>query len=121
MKQKNTTIIIGEDDHAIIEVIKIILQDAGYNPIGVTEARNIMKSVETHSPALIFLDIWMSGEDGGVIAKKLKQDPKTKHIPIIMLSANNETGHIAELVGAQDFLQKPFDMDELIAIVKKHI
>lgn len=119
--KKNKTIVVGEDDHAIIEVVKIILEDAGYEPIGVTEASSIIKTVHNVMPALILMDIWMSGEDGGDIAKELKKDNKTSQIPIIMISANNETEHIAKSAGAEGFLQKPFNMEDLIAIVEKYV
>src|SRR3954447_1815776 len=97
MGNKKATILVGEDDQAIIEVIKIILQDAGYETIGVTEAYSIISHVHERMPSLILLDIWMSGEDGGEIAKKIKSDKKTSHIPIVMISANNETENIAKL------------------------
>lgn len=121
MSAEKKTIVIGEDDHAIVEVVKIILQDAGYNPIGITEAAEIIKTIKKQPPALIFLDIWMSGEDGREIAKKIKNDKKLSHIPIVMISANNETEQIAKSVGADGFLSKPFAMEELIATVEKHL
>ncbi len=114
-------VFVGEDDHAIIEVIKIILQDAQYEVVGSTEGTTVIKEVTNHMPQLILLDIWMSGEDGGEIAKHLKNNPITKNIPIIMISANNETEHIAKLAGANGFLQKPFNMEDLLTIVEKHI
>ena len=119
--KKNKTIVIGEDDQAIIEVVKIILQEGGYEPLGVTEAGSIIKTVQKSMPALILLDIWMSGENGGDIAKKIKMDKETSHIPIVMISANNETEHIAKGVGAEGFLQKPFNMEDLMAIVDKFV
>lgn len=120
-KEKNKTIVVGEDDEAIIEVVKIILEDGGYKPIGVMEANSIIKIVQKSMPALILLDIWMSGENGGDIAKKIKSDKKLSHIPIVMISANNETEHIAKGVGADGFLQKPFNMEDLMAIVAKFV
>lgn len=121
MAQNKITIVIGEDDHAILEVIKIILQDAGYSPIGVMQASKIIKIIEKELPSLIFLDIWMSGADGREIAKKIKNDKNLSHIPIIMISANNETEKIAKSVGADGFLSKPFEMEDLLAMVKKHL
>lgn len=119
-RQEGKTILIAEDDHAIIEVIKIILEDAGYITIGVSDGKSIVDIAMQQKPALILLDIWISGENGEEIAKKLKSTKNTRHIPIVMISANNETEQIAKKAGVKDFLQKPFNMEDLIAIVRKY-
>jgi CheY-like chemotaxis protein len=56
----------------------------------------------------------MSGEDGRDICKKLKQDPLTKNIPVIMISASRDIKESAMEAGADDFLAKPFEMDDLL-------
>ena len=117
MKRK---ILVAEDDKAIVEVIKIILHEAGYTTLTLEDGTNVIQIVHKEKPDLILLDIWLSGEDGGDIAKKLKRDDKTKQIPIIMISANNETEQIAKNAGADGFLKKPFDINDLVEIVQKH-
>ncbi len=62
----------------------------------------------------------MSGVDGRDICKKLKNHTKTNHIPIIMLSAMRDTGKIAKDAGADGFIIKPFEMDNLLTMVKKY-
>lgn len=118
MSQK---ILVAEDDSAIIEVMKIILQEAEYVVFTADTSKEIIDIIIKEKPQLLLLDIWLSGENGGEIAKVLRAKEQTMYIPIIMVSANNETEKIAQEVGAQDFLQKPFDIDNLLAIVKKHI
>lgn len=117
MKKK---ILIAEDDQAILEVVKIILENEGYTTISTDKEEIIYKVAHTDTPHLILLDIWLSGHDGGKIAKELKSNPKTKQIPVIMLSANTETEKITIESGADDFLLKPFDIDDLLRIVRKH-
>lgn len=114
-------ILVAEDDSAIIEVMKIILQEAEYEVFTADTSKEIIEIIEKEKPQLLLLDIWLSGENGGEIAKILRSKDNTKYIPIIMVSANNETEKIAREVGAQDFLQKPFDIENLLVIVKKHI
>lgn len=117
MKKK---ILVAEDDTAILEVIKIILEGEGYEIISTDEKDTIFKLISSHNPGLILLDIWLSGHDGGKIAKYLKSNTDTKHIPVIMISANNDTEKISIESGADGFLLKPFDIDDLLKIVKKH-
>ena len=114
-------ILIAEDDRAIIEVVKIILENEGYIVTATDREEAIYEALKDHSPDLILLDIWLSGEDGGEIAKFLKQNEETKDIPIIIMSANNETEKITKDAGANDFLLKPFNIDDLLYIVKKHL
>jgi CheY-like chemotaxis protein len=71
-------------------------------------------------PDVILLDVLLSGEDGREICRKLKADPQRQHIPVIMLSAHADASKVADTSGADDFLEKPFDVDALIAIVKKY-
>ncbi len=118
MKKK---ILVAEDDKAILEVVKIILQDGGYEVIAIEHGEQVIKTVHKEQPHVVLLDIWMAGHDGGEIAKKLKNDEKTRHTPVIMISANNETEKIAKEVGANGFIQKPFNIDDLLSTVQKHL
>jgi CheY-like chemotaxis protein len=118
MKKK---ILIAEDDKAIIDVVKIILENEGYEILSADQGESIYQSIEQHSPDMIFLDIWLFGEDGGQIAKKIKSKSHTKNIPLVLMSANNETEKITKSVGADDFLLKPFDIDDLLFIVRKYV
>lgn len=114
-------ILIAEDDLSILEVMQIILGDSGYDVITEDDGNKLMKKLEEHHPDLLLLDIWIGGKDGGEIAKKLKGDEETRNLPVIIISANNDTEKIAKRAGADDFLQKPFDVEDLLKIVKKHV
>lgn len=116
MKKK---IIVVDDDLGILEVIKIILEEEDYKVITIDDGKMILKKIEDEMPDVVLLDIWMSGQDGGEIAKHLKAKEKTKSIPIIMVSAKNDTEKVARESGADDFITKPFDMDVLLEKVKK--
>jgi DNA-binding response OmpR family regulator len=118
MKKK---ILIAEDDKAIIEVVRIILENEGYEVFQASQGEQVHAAIDKHSPDMILLDIWLFGEDGGQIARVIKGKPKTKDIPLVMMSANNETEKITKESGADDFLLKPFNIEDLLYIVKKHI
>jgi DNA-binding response OmpR family regulator len=114
-------ILVAEDDHAILEVVKIILKNDNFEVITTDNEKTIFKIINEDPPDLMLLDIWLGGNDGGKIAKEIKSKKATKKIPIIMISANNETEKIAKNSGADGFLLKPFNIDDLLDIVKKHV
>src|SRR5579863_3467641 len=113
MKKK---ILIAEDDRAIIDVVKIILENEGYEVFTADQGEIVHKTIDEQMPDAVLLDIWLYGEDGGQIAKEIKGKSKTKHIPVILMSANNETEKITKQVGADDFLLKPFNIEDLLYI-----
>lgn len=112
-------IFIVDDDEAILDVIKIILEDNGYKTTIVTEGNNFFKKINSQVPDLILLDIWLTGIDGLEITKKLKSSRKYSRVPVVMVSANNRGRQLALNSGADGFLAKPFEIDELIKTVKK--
>lgn len=114
-------ILLCEDDEGIVEAVKLILEDDGYNVDIVSNNLDIVKYCEENQPQLILLDLWMPGINGKEIAEKLKQNILTKAIPIIILSANIKTADIAREVQADGFLTKPFDIEDLTSIVRNKI
>jgi DNA-binding response OmpR family regulator len=108
------TILVADDDLAILDVTKIMLED--YGPYHVLQEENGEKLFPLSSPYpdLILLDLWLSGYSGQDICQKLKSDDRTKHIPIIIFSAGGNLREIAGVCGADDYLAKPFQMEELL-------
>lgn len=127
MKMKNTLkstekhILIIDDDLGISEVIKIILQDDGYKTTVINDGYNIVSVVGKLKPDLILLDIWMSGIDGRDIFKILRKEKNTSKIPVVLISALSNAVDIANEVGANGFLSKPFDISELLSIVETNL
>ncbi len=118
--QKRGKILLADDDLAIVDTMRMMLEDAGYAVEAVVDEA-VVQETRKHLPDLLLLDIWMSGIDGREICKQLKSKEKTKHIPIIMISADKDTGRLAKEAGADDFLAKPFDMDDFLAKVAKYM
>ncbi len=112
-------ILVADDDTAILHVMTLMLEDDGYEVTSTLDGETVQK-VQNELPDLVLLDIWMSGIDGKEICKQLKSQKKTKHIPIIMISANKDTRDIAKEAGADDFIAKPFEMQDLLAKVEKY-
>lgn len=116
----NKKILIVEDDFAILDSIQQLLEMEGYEVATITDAKKVDK-IKDIRPDLILLDIWMSGQDGRNTARELKGNKKTKTIPIIMISASKDIEKSAKDSGVDDFLAKPFEMDDLLDMVAKFI
>ena len=120
--QKTPTpkILVADDDPAIVDAVQMMLELEGYDVDTTTNGETIYK-MEAQYPDLLLLDIWMSGQDGREICKYLKNEPHTEHIPIIMISASRDVMDSAKKAGADDFIAKPFEMNELLAKVAHYV
>lgn len=112
-------IMIAEDDTGILEAMQMMLEDAGYEVMTTVNGKTV-QDMNGELPDVLLLDIWMSGMDGTNICQHLKSQNRTKHIPIIMCSANKDTQKLAKKCGADDFLAKPFEMQDFLDMVKKY-
>lgn len=117
-------ILLIEDDKDIRDTVTIALESEGYEVTSSDNSR-ILKSLDHHQPDLIMIDNWltewMSDANGQQLSRELKSDPKTKHIPVIIVSAVSNIAEIAKEGLSDGYLKKPFNLDELFGIVKKHI
>jgi DNA-binding response OmpR family regulator len=119
MSENKKRILVVDDDEDIADMMEMILENQGYSVNTIIRAEEVL-GIKEDLPNLILLDIWMSGVDGRDICRHLKNQPLTKHIPIILISANRDIEEIAKTAGANDFICKPFDMDELLEKVEKY-
>jgi DNA-binding response OmpR family regulator len=109
-----------EDDESIQDVLKIILRRAGYEPIVYTTGRAIMER-DFASPDVFLIDKQLPGIDGLTICRKLKEDPETKGVPVIMMSAYPNVEELSALAGADAFIEKPFKIDHLLLTITKYV
>jgi CheY-like chemotaxis protein len=120
MGKRMAKIMIADDDPAIVDALQLLLTDEGYDVMSTCDGETVAQ-MKTKFPDLLLLDIWMSGVNGGDVCKLLKQQKLTQDIPVIMISANRDTEAIAKASGAEDFLLKPFDIDELLEKIDKNL
>ena len=113
-------ILVIDDDVAINELIKVNLELAFYNVISAFDGNKGYALAKQEQPNLIVLDVMMPEVDGYTVAKRIRENPLTKDIPIIMLTALNMLQNKAQGfdIGVDDYLCKPFEMDELLMRVK---
>lgn len=109
-----------EDEHDLAEVIALNLVRAGYEPRVVYDGRSGVETAKTDPPDLVLLDVMLPELSGTEVAQRLRVEPSTSHIPIIMLTAKSaEADEVAGLAaGADDYITKPFSRAVLLARIE---
>ena len=109
-----------EDDQGIRDLMLYALHSAGFTAQGFANGSGLWEALKTESPQLILLDIMLPGEDGIAILKRLRSNPATASLPVILETAKGtEYDKVIGLdLGADDYLAKPFGMMEMVSRVK---
>ena len=117
------TVLIIEDEKLIIVSTQMVLEAAGFRVESATNGEDGIAKARSKSPDLILLDIMMPGIDGWETLTRLKRDPATASIPVVIFTAREHArGHQkSSEMGAADYFRKPFEPDELIELVEKHV
>jgi two-component system phosphate regulon response regulator PhoB len=110
-------ILVVDDEEDILELVRYNLVKEGYRVTTVASGEEALKSARSAQSDIILLDLMLPGVDGLEVCRLLKHDPKTQHIPIIMLSAKGEEADIVTglELGAADYITKPFSPRVLVA------
>jgi two-component system phosphate regulon response regulator PhoB len=113
-------VLIVEDEPAIAELIAVNLRHNGFRPTWAMDSATAQRELDDVLPDVILLDWMLPGESGLVLAKRWRANPRTKDVPIIMLTARgDEADRVAGLdAGADDYIAKPFSTKELLARVR---
>jgi len=116
----NTKILVIEDDPATLRFMRYTLQDKGYQVLTASNGLEGLRKAREEAPALIVLDVMLPGMDGFEVCHHLRAEPKTAHLPILMLSAkaqgvDRDTGL---KVGANEYLTKPVKPSEIVSRVE---
>ena len=113
-------VLIVEDESAIAELIAVNLRHNGLSPIWAEDAERAQRAIDTVLPDVILLDSMLPGQSGVSLARKWRADPRTKAIPILMLTARtDESDKVSGLdAGADDYITKPFSTQELLARIR---
>lgn len=113
-------ILVIDDDIAINELIKVNLELAYYKVVSALDGNKGYALAKQEMPDLIILDVMMPEVDGYTVAKRIRENPSTKDIPIIMLTALNMLQNKVQgfNIGVDDYLCKPFEMEELLVRIK---
>ena len=113
MKEK-ALILVLDDDPDICIMIKMVLDYYGYDAMDAENEINAKKIISSNHVDLLIMDMLLSGVDGTDICRRLKQDKVTSSIPILMFSAHPTAKETCLAAGADDFISKPFEMNDMM-------
>lgn len=106
-------ILIVDDDEKVTSILKKYLSSTGYQVITINHSDRAMQAAQTTLPDLIILDIMMPYPDGFTLCAMLRADARFKDTPILIITALDNTNSKATTFGANDYLTKPFNLEEI--------
>jgi CheY-like chemotaxis protein len=116
------TILVVDDVQTDRDLVGRVVQSAGHSPVYATEGEEAVAKAKQIKPALILLDVVMPGMNGFNACRKLKQDPETATIPVVLVTSKSTDSDKfwGKKQGADDHLSKPFDQQQLLAIIRRY-
>ncbi len=119
--KKNTKILVIDDEYKSIKLLKLNLDDYGFDVITATNGREGLDKAFSEVPDAIILDVRMPGLDGWQVCESLKKNPQTTTIPLIFLTAYSQKNDFekSKKLGADLFLTKPLDPEELVHKIRE--
>ncbi len=115
------TVIVVDDSDQIRDVLTLLLEGEGYQVLPVEDGETALMMTKLLSPALITLDLGLPGEDGAQILWKLKSDPATSHIPVVVVSGQPNMPVLEGSLAPDGVLTKPFDLNDVQQLVSELI
>ena len=122
MDERKNVLIVDDEPH-IVNLIKLSLNKDKYDVTGAYSGREALLHIEKNTPDLVVLDLMMPGVNGYELCKALRENSKTRNVPVLILSAKsqmNDKLHAID-VGADDYMTKPFDPMELVKRIKLNL
>ena len=107
-------ILVVDDDIDILNVVQLVLDANGFEVVAISNWQQINTQVDEFNPDLILLDVSLGTQDGRNICKQLKSNNNTKHISVILFSANHNIEKSLPECLADNFIPKPFDINDLV-------
>lgn len=112
-------LLIVDDSSELLGALKLFLEKRGYMACTLSNHRQIFDSIKQLSPDVLLLDIYLSGEDGRDICKKIREDATTRSICIILFSASPDALKNYKFYGADDYIEKPFNLAYLVQKIER--
>ena len=113
-------ILVVEDDPQVARLISLVLERNGYESQVVSDGTSALDRARERRPWMIFADLTIRGMGGEALCSALKAQAETKDIPYVILSGDPDIAEKARVCGADDYMGKPFEFDELVRLVNKY-
>ncbi len=118
---KKNRILVVEDEESLLKLESILLSSKGYNVTGVMDGKSALEEVMANRPDLVILDIMLPEIDGFEVCRRIRENPTTSTIPVVMLTAKKNSQDVARgaEVGANAYLTKPFKSAKVIEVIEE--
>ena len=113
-------ILLLDDNRDLLQIVQIILKGQGYDTVLASSVEEAALKIRIHRPVLILMDVCLTDKDGYTFCAELKNDPETAGIRVIMMSGEDANPALVRYAHADDFMQKPFDYNDLVNRVQDH-
>ncbi|ARS40401.1 response regulator [Sphingobacteriaceae bacterium GW460-11-11-14-LB5] len=110
------TVLIFDDDPDLLNIFNFLFEEDGWQVHSFQNCDHVVEMAVKHRPLLILMDNWIPSIGGIKATQLLKSNEELKNIPVIYVSANNDVKALSEKAGADGFIAKPFDLDELLKL-----
>jgi two-component system OmpR family response regulator len=120
ISEESGVILVVEDDAQVARLISLVLKRNGYASESVADGQTALAKAKELHPAMIFADLTIKGMGGEALCSALKALPETKSIPYVVVSGDADIAEKARVCGADDYMGKPFEFDDLIRLVNKY-
>jgi CheY-like chemotaxis protein len=114
-------ILLLDDNKDLLLIVQIILKGQGYDVVQACCVEEALQKIKIHQPSLIMMDVFIKEQDGRELCSQLKNDPATSHIKVILMSGIETENANLQCIGADDFIPKPFDYDDLLERVNRQM
>ena len=115
-----TTVLLCDDERDLLSVLDFNLRAAGFETVLATRGEEALLAIKRRLPALVLLDLMLPDLPGTEVCRRIKSDPRTRHVPVVMLTAKGEEVDrvVGFELGADDYVTKPFSVRELVLRLK---
>jgi len=114
-------ILLLDDNKDLLLIIQIILKGQGYEVVQACCVEEAVQKIKIHNPMLVMMDVFIREQDGRELCSQLKSNPETSSMKIILMSGIETENANLQLIGADDFIPKPFDYDDLLERVSRQM
>ncbi len=113
-------ILVFDDDQDILDILTYLLTEKGWDVRSQPNCNDVINTLSEYNPDLIIMDNWIPDSGGVIATRTIKAHDEFKHIPVIYFSANNDLERLAAEAGADTWLPKPFDLEDLEKLLSKY-
>jgi CheY-like chemotaxis protein len=119
-RRQRKRILIVDEDPALLAGLELVLQAEGYLTHTAENASSLQQQLRWQ-PDLILLNVWLRETDGRLLSRYLKNQDRTRHIPIVLMTPHSRVVAAFAQSGAQEVLTKPFDLETLLIVIEKYV